>query len=384
MWRILKKILFYSTAIVMGIFWLGALPASAATCGPDDTGKTLDELLVPGSSIAANGLVFGDFRDWLRLTESGPDPEEICVYPLEDDPDTCANDPGLRFEAAAGTEWIGTDPGIEGDSWTRLQFTVRTEDGNPTIKGVTLKLTDFDVDDPDAVGGVAVAEDVYVVDSDNEVLALASLVGCAESADGECELVGATNEPYASAEFAPQGTLEFIEKITTAGEDTGDGQVSLRQFEQRFTMTGGNPCNMTVAVDIKPRGCKNRLNVKWKWGYVSVGILGTGDLDVTQIDPASVMLDGVPASRWKYRDVTRPVERTDCGLRCTKGSRDGYRDLILKFRKRKLIMALKALGYVEHKACYTLELSGEMKDGTRFKGGDAIHMLNKKKNKKNK
>jgi hypothetical protein len=140
---------------------------------------------------------------------------------------------------------------------------------------------------------------------------------------------------------------------------------------------------VAVPVDIKPWRCDNRINLKRNRGTVWVGILGTEDLDVTQIDPASVMLEGVPASRWKYKDVTRPVERIDCGLGCTKGRRDGYKDLILKFRKKNLIEALNALGYVEHHGCYWLELSGEMKDGTPFVGEDGIHMLNKKK-KKNK
>jgi hypothetical protein len=141
-----------------------------------------------------------------------------------------------------------------------------------------------------------------------------------------------------------------------------------------------------VPVDIKPWRCKNRINLKRKWGYVWVGILGTEDLDVTQIDPASVMLEGVPASRWRYKDVTTPVEaateQADCQQDCTNGSRDGYKDLILKFKKKKLIKALKALGYVEHHGCYSLELSGEMKDGTHFGGEDVIHVLNKKKKKK--
>jgi hypothetical protein len=156
--------------------------------------------------------------------------------------------------------------------------------------------------------------------------------------------------------------------------------------EPDYIPTTEEPKSITVPVDIKPQGCKNRINLRRKWGYVWVGILGTGDLDVTQIDPESVMLEGVSPLRWRYRDVTAPVEaatkQADCQQDCTNESRDQKRDLLLKFKRSKLIKALKALGYVDHKGCYTLELTGEMLNGTPIEGYDRVYTLNKKKKKK--
>ena len=42
--------------------------------------------------------------------------------------------------------------------------------------------------------------------------------------------------------------------------------------------------NNGVALDIKPGSCPNRINTMSK-GVLTVAILGTGDLDVTEIDP---------------------------------------------------------------------------------------------------
>ena len=54
---------------------------------------------------------------------------------------------------------------------------------------------------------------------------------------------------------------------------------------------------IAVAVDIKPGSCPNPLNVKSK-GVLPVAVLGTEEFDATQMDPASVRLEGVPPLRW--------------------------------------------------------------------------------------
>ena len=76
---------------------------------------------------------------------------------------------------------------------------------------------------------------------------------------------------------------------------------------------GEGPHNLDVPVDIKPTSCPNPLNVKSK-GVLPVAILGTVDFDVSDIDPATVLLEGVPPLRWALEDVATPLghEPVDC------------------------------------------------------------------------
>ncbi|MHC4725285.1 MAG: hypothetical protein ACYS9V_13755 [Planctomycetota bacterium] len=56
------------------------------------------------------------------------------------------------------------------------------------------------------------------------------------------------------------------------------------------------PVLIPVSIDIKPGSCPNPLNINSK-GVLPVAILGTGDFDVQEIDPASIRLaDVVPLS----------------------------------------------------------------------------------------
>jgi hypothetical protein len=98
-----------------------------------------------------------------------------------------------------------------------------------------------------------------------------------------------------------------------------------------------------VAVDIKPQSCPNPLNVKDK-GWLPVAILGGEDLDVTQIDPASVRLEhllgGAPVA-WALEDVATPYEpfigKPLDPYACTEEGADGFMDLTLKFEAQEII-----------------------------------------------
>ena len=133
-----------------------------------------------------------------------------------------------------------------------------------------------------------------------------------------------------------------------------------------------------VAVDIKPESCPNPLNVKGK-GVLSVAILGTADFDVTQVDPATVILEGVYPLRWDWEDVATPdepfVDKEDC-MDCTTDGSDGILDLTLKFDVQEVIAAL---GDVEDEECLTLTLTGELFDGTPIVGEDVVLILKKGK-----
>ncbi len=137
----------------------------------------------------------------------------------------------------------------------------------------------------------------------------------------------------------------------------------------------GGPCASDAAVvnvDIKPESCPNAFNVSKK-GDISAAILGTDDLDVQNIDPSTLLLEGVSPTRWSFKDVTAPyIGGEPCG--CTTAGPDGYKDLNLKFDGLELAAAL---GEVNDGDELELTLTGSMTDGTSFEGSDCVIILSK-------
>jgi hypothetical protein len=129
-----------------------------------------------------------------------------------------------------------------------------------------------------------------------------------------------------------------------------------------------------VPVDIKPESCPNPLNVKSK-GVLPVAILGTEDFDVTEVDPATVMLEGVAPLRWDWEDVATPSESEEC----TTAGPDGYLDLTLKFDNQEVAAALGAVGDGD---VLVLRLTGNLLaefGGTPILGEDVIIIIKKGK-----
>jgi hypothetical protein len=134
----------------------------------------------------------------------------------------------------------------------------------------------------------------------------------------------------------------------------------------------------TAPVDIKPTSCRNPLNVKSK-GVLPVAILGTDLFDATQVDPASVRLEGVAPLRWDLEDVATPFEpyvgKKDA-YDCTEEGPDGHMDLTLKFDEQEVVAAL---GDVSDGDVLVLQLTGDLFDGGSFVGEDVVVILKKGK-----
>ena len=130
--------------------------------------------------------------------------------------------------------------------------------------------------------------------------------------------------------------------------------------------------NEAVLIDIKPGSCPNPLNVKSK-GKLPVAIMGSEELDVSQIDVASIRLEGVAALRSSIEDVGSPYDAPDCYYH----GPDAYDDLTLKFDTQEIV---GALGDVNDGDNITLKLTGELNDGTQIEGEDVV--IIKKKGKK--
>jgi hypothetical protein len=134
-----------------------------------------------------------------------------------------------------------------------------------------------------------------------------------------------------------------------------------------------------VAIDIRPGSCPNPINADTK-GVLPVAILGANDFDVTQIDPATVRLNGAAPLRWSVKDVAtwfQPlVAKEDC-WDCNVLGPDGYLDLSLKFNLPEIFLTL---GDVNDGECFALTLTGNLLEefGSRsIRGEDVVVILQK-------
>ena len=128
-----------------------------------------------------------------------------------------------------------------------------------------------------------------------------------------------------------------------------------------------------VAFDIKPQSCPNPLNVKDK-GTIPVAILGTADFDVMNIDPVSLLFEGVAPIRWAVEDEATPVAGEQCD--CTTEGPDGFDDLTLKFDAQEVVAAI---GLVNNGDELVLTITGNLLDGTPIEGSDCVIIKSKDK-----
>jgi len=129
----------------------------------------------------------------------------------------------------------------------------------------------------------------------------------------------------------------------------------------------------TVKLDIKPDNCPNPMNIHSP-GLLPVVILGTEDFDVNDVDPATVLLEGVAPVRWQFEDVSTPVVDGD-PCECIIGVADGFMDLHLKFPIQELV---EVLGSLEDGEEIVLTLNGSTDDGTSIEGEDCIIVYDKR------
>jgi len=140
-------------------------------------------------------------------------------------------------------------------------------------------------------------------------------------------------------------------------------------------------CGVLAHLDIKPGACPNPLNTGSR-GVLPAAIVGSGELDVAEIDMASITLsraDGVggqvqPLSgrqgpRTAIDDVASPFDGEPCDCHTLTG--DGIDDLVLKFSIVELAEALE-LDSIERGTVLTLTVSGTFLNGGAFSASDCI------------
>lgn len=168
--------------------------------------------------------------------------------------------------------------------------------------------------------------------------------------------------------------LEF-----TVPEDTEDGEYEFdvcligdgaEYAKQKVKIKVVN--TIEVPVDIHPMGCPNPVN-RQAIGVLPLAILGFDGFDVTMIDPATVLLEGVAPIRWSVEDVAAPympfVDKPLNRLSCNTAGPDGFMDLTLKFDNTAFNTLLA--GYVRNNVV-RLKLTGNLMDGTPIYGEDIV------------
>lgn len=157
-------------------------------------------------------------------------------------------------------------------------------------------------------------------------------------------------------------------------KDAFDNQLFAFEIPENECGFGGEPPGIEVAVDVKPTSCPNPVQCRSN-GVVPAAILGSAELDVTTIDPASVRLAGVAPLRTEVADVAAPflpmTGKEGC-LDCTTGGPDGFPDLTFKLSAPQL---LEAIGPAANGACLVLPLTGNLREelgGTPISGEDVV------------
>jgi fibro-slime domain-containing protein len=165
-------------------------------------------------------------------------------------------------------------------------------------------------------------------------------------------------------------------------------------FAERHTTESNFHIQTTIALvsagpalDIKPQSCPNPFNIEWlknidrgngndyalpkKGGVLPAALVGSEDVDVTEIDVSTLRLEGIEPLRTDFEDVTRPV--TDGGeCACTSEGPDGILDLTMKFSRQEVAAVI---GPSAHGDIVELTVTGTLLDGTPFEASDCITIL---------
>lgn len=162
------------------------------------------------------------------------------------------------------------------------------------------------------------------------------------------------------------GSCEGESNFNSNADFNGDGCVTTEDHSLLF------PPVIEVDIDIKPADCPDYLNMR-SAGILPVALLGTSYVDVKQIDPDSIRLEGVAPKRFTLEDVTRRF------LNCTNyyENPDGYLDLALKFDCQQIVSKLMGVQDGDRVA---LTLTGNLKrefGGTAIRGNSVVIILKK-------
>lgn len=199
---------------------------------------------------------------------------------------------------------------------------------------------------------------------------------------------------------------------TTSMSDTTELVVSLDatdlvpgQYSALLRITSDDPFNGTIdvpielnvvrehdvkelvraALDIKPGSCPNLFNIKvldsgtlknprlLNYSVLSVALLGDSEFDVTQVDVATIELEGVAALGHNFEDIAGPSPSQEL-CACPESGADGYMDMVLEFKESDITGVLIS---AEHGEEVLLTLVGRLMAGNPVVASDCVKIIKK-------
>ena len=204
--------------------------------------------------------------------------------------------------------------------------------------------------------------------------------------NGTSELLISDTPLLTGLEPAPAQVFSFDAITTRYIHINGTGSLAPPDFyglgEVVFEVV--EPQGPVPALDIKPGSCPNSFNRNSN-GVLPVGLLGTDEFDVADVDLSTVVIsradgvggtaspnEGPPGPHSVFQDVGTPFDGELCD--CHEMEGDGIDDLSMKFRSQELVEALE-LNDLPHGALVELCVSGTLLDGAEFQACDCIRLV---------
>ncbi len=178
---------------------------------------------------------------------------------------------------------------------------------------------------------------------------------------GELNEGGATGWVHGTYGFTAQSggtTIAFA-------EETSKGQQSV--FLDAVELVECSPVedeNIVVGIDIKPGSYPNSINPDGS-GVIPVAVLGSAELDATDIDVNSLSFEGLAPRMKGNGDLQCSIEDVS-GANMPDGEPDGYPDLVCQFENDMSVWTAEQTEAVA---------IGNLKDGTLFDGFDSIKIV---------
>lgn len=190
--------------------------------------------------------------------------------------------------------------------------------------------------------------------------------------EGVTAVMTGVDGSYAFA-VADTGTYYVVETDPDGYVSTTPNEVMIVIAAMDVQVDFGDRFVEEIDVDVKPGSEINPLNLRSK-GVLPVAILGSEEFNVTMIDPASLLLNGVPPLRWSYDDVggCNEEEMDRDANSDDEEMPDGYEDLVLKFSTPEIAASI---GDVQRGDIVTLTMTGSLVDGTLAAGEEMVWIV---------
>ncbi len=229
-------------------------------------------------------------------------------------------------------------------------------------------------------GGINIAEYITgIIQAQTMIINDLTLEVCTPGYEGWLSSVSPASYTDVNLAAPFTGTFEATYEVPAGTADgvyefdvclIGDGAEYGRQH---VTITVVN--TIQVPLDIHPTSCPNPLNRGAK-GVLPAAILGFEGFDVSDIDPATIKLEGIAPVKWALEDVAGPYypfkDKVLDVMSCNTNGPDGLIDLTLKFNNQAIAALLAGYNTGD---IVKLHITGELMDGTLIEGEDIIKIV---------